>query len=376
MRLGLIALMFLTGCLEELFCVGDVHKAVHWSDQEIYSSMLSGSGDARLLTWDGRDGVHVAAIEGDNVHRLDLGYENNLAVEQTLSAPAGHVLMNRHPMGQPYALSFGREGDPKLSPIDVPNTARAVYDGTNFLLVWCEYDPRKERSELMLGSLVPGADAISQPVVSGACPLLVPSMASAGGVTWLVWLQDSSVVGIRIVNGARIDTTPVVLLQDRRMIHPANSLAKIVASNGRFLVAVNGSGDRGPSLLVAPLDGNAVRGAVVELPGYNHDELIGDATGFATLRRDSPNFTSSFGSNTQLTIGRLALDGKLVREQELVGAAVSLGFDGSRLLAALREDFPDGDEGETVLSIVELDGASSVEIVRNQLELTESTSCE
>jgi hypothetical protein len=329
--------------------------------------VLSGAGGVSFVSWDGVEAVQTADIEGDEVLLQQTASSPRRERWAQASAPTGHVIVALS--SELQVLSFGRGGPATVIPFPTSSSRSrpiVTFDGTRFLFAWAE------PFRLMLASLVPGTGAISNPVVVANVSAELLAMASSGGVTWLVWAKDTAVKGVRIVDGAPIDAAPVMIHQDPRINPASDGGIRIEASSGRFLIAVETFVDVASSTLLVPLDSNAMRGTVIEIPG-RPPQLARDVAGFATM--DVPFPPSADWDAKTFSITRRALDGTPVSAQEVSGVLASLGFDGNRLLLALRQDFLDGEEGDSALSVGPLDDASGVEIVRIRGALRKEQFC-
>jgi hypothetical protein len=328
----------------------------HWIGTTIEAPRLSAAGDTALILWKTSAGVHSAGIAdgGEVLNRRT--HSQQLSVRHVASAPTGHMLLGNDAL---IASMFDDRGAPATPPsvelTDVPALwPSAVFDGSSFLVTWTDRDVMK------LASYTPGADQPSAPIAIGPGLDRKPAMASGGGITWIVWTEEGRAVGFRISGGARIDPAPVVLLQDPRILQDATY--SLASSSDRFLLAVQGTSD----LLLVPFDGQRNLGTRVELGDTKAGKLVGDADGFAFLRRSSQQ---------DFIVTRLALDGTHRSDHAFTGVEASLASDGTRLLLALRVDTVRTDDAVSVLWLVHVPSGSQVEIARTQLQTRTTSSC-
>jgi hypothetical protein len=377
MRLGFLVLTLaivpataLTGCTQ-IFCEGPIVETSFWQGEPIEEPVISGAGGVALLSWNSL-GQHTVAVEGSQVlDRLMPQAQSALRSGTRLtSAPTGHLLLNGP--APITAVSLDHRGALAAPPfvltrasIGTPPTA---FDGTRFLTVW------GEGNALMLASITPGGGEAAS-VAIGVNPGRIAAMASATGVTWIVWADQGRVEGIRIVGGAAIDPTPVRLLEDPRI--PRTAFIALASSDGQFLLAVEVVlGAQQTGWLLVPFAGQQGLpdlGTGVELPGYAGAELVGEASGFALLNGLMGQIQP--GTQRDLTVLRLALDGTPVSEHKFTGTDAALGFDGTRLLLALRTDTGVANGITSALSLVQIDTQARMEIATARMEPGVRESC-
>ena len=184
------------------------------------------------------------------------------------------------------------------------------------------------------------------------------------------------------MDGAVVDPAPVLLLDDPRL--RSNYLLAMAWSSDRFLLAVDATLEVKPvtselvagSLLV-PIDGGgAAPGPVVELSGYIHLQLAGEAVGFTALPSSLFAFDVFFGDPppTPLAIMHLALDGALQSEEPIAGNYAAFASDGGRISLAVRTDSTKN--GNSVLSFGTLDEPSMIPLATLHLEHEEGRVCQ